>query len=134
VNETDLVKLFVARVPHVLPDCRAFERTIIDAVVILLHHFFLWLKTRAGEPIKTRLRSGVAGQSDVWILVKGGRHIEVEAKAARGVMREAQERWKEFCGVWGVDHLIVRAKKGETPEETVDRWVEELRSVVERTA
>lgn len=131
--ETDLVKLFVARVPFVLPNCRAFERTIIDAVVIMLHHFMQWLGRRTGDPIKTRLRSGVAGQGDAWVLVKGGRHIEVEAKAARGVMRDAQGRWKEFCDAGWCDHLIVRARKGETPEQTVERWVEELRVAVEKS-
>ena len=120
MNETDLVKLFVARVPFVLPTCRAFIRTIIDRVVDI-------------DGRTVRLRANEPGQGDAWVLVKGGRHIEVEAKAARGVLRAAQERWQGFCASWGVDHLVVRAKKGETPEETVGRWCDELRAVVEKT-
>lgn len=118
--ETDLVKLWVARVPFVIPNTRVFIRTIIDRVVQI-------------DGRDVRLRANEPGQGDVWALVKGGRHIEIEAKAARGKMREAQERWQEFCAAWGVDHLVIRARKGETPNETIERWCEELRAVVERT-
>jgi hypothetical protein len=120
VIETDLVKLWVVRVPVVMPNVRVFIRTIIDRVVQI-------------DGRTVRLIANEPGQGDAWALVKGGRHIEIEAKAARGTMREAQERWQAFCAAWGVDHLVVRARKNEKPEETIERWCEELRAVVERT-
>ncbi len=116
--ETDIVRLFVLRVSRDLPDARAFIRTIVDRVVEI-------------EGRKVRLISGIPGQGDVDVFLRGGRRIEVEAKAARGKMREAQERWQAFCHDFAIPHLVVRARKGEAPEETVTRWVAELRDLVE---
>ncbi len=118
--ETALVKLFIARVPIVLPNVRAFERTIIDRVVDI-------------HGKKVRLRSGIPGQSDVWALVKGGRHIEIEAKAIHGRMGDDQKRWKAFCDAGWCEHMIVYERETEFPHETVERWCQELRAVVERS-
>src|SRR5690349_2412214 len=118
MNETDLLHTFIERVPHALPDVRVFRRNIINRVV-----------EEHGR--KFQLKNGIKGQSDAYALVRGGRHVEIETKAASGKMREAQERWRAFCLGWSVPHLVLRARRNETPDETVNRWTDELRAVVE---
>lgn len=121
MNETDLLHHLIQRAPLAIPGVRVFRRNIINRVV-----------EEHGR--KFQLRNGIAGQADAYALVRGGTHVEIEAKAARGVVREAQERWQAFCLEWGIPHLVIRARRGETPDETVTRWIDELRAVVESKA
>ena len=121
MDETDLLHLFIVRAPLTLPNVRVFRRNIINRVA-----------TERGR--KFQLRNGIKGQCDAYVLLRGGGHVELETKAARGTMREAQERWQEFCWAFDIPHLVLRARRGETPEETVTRWIDELRTVVETRA
>lgn len=114
LSETDLLHILIERVPHVLPHVRVFRRNVIN------------VEARGGF----RVRNGIKGQADAYALVLGGRHIEIETKAARGVMREAQERWRAYCLAFQIPHLVLRAKKDEAPVVTVERWVNELAEVV----
>ncbi len=114
MNETDLLHSFMAAVPHALPHCRVFRRNIINA------------KTEFG-----RVRNGIKGQSDAYCLIKGGRHIEVEAKSATGALTKEQLAWQAFCLRFDIPHLVIAARPKESPEDTVARWVAELRTVVE---
>jgi hypothetical protein len=110
LSETDLLHLFITRAPHAL-SVRVFRRNIIN------------VEAKQGF----RARNGIAGQADAYALARGGRHIELETKAARGTLAKAQRRWRAWCADWGVPHLVLRAARGEAPEVTVSRWVEELR-------
>jgi hypothetical protein len=73
---------------------------------------------------------GIAGQCDLYGLVRGGHHIECELKSARGVLNPEQESWMNWCIAWGVPHLVLKAVKGESIDQTVSRWCEELGGVV----
>lgn len=120
-SETDLLHLFIERAPRHLPDVRVFRRNIINRVV-----------EENGR--KFHLRNGIVGQADAYALVRGGGHIEIETKAARGTMQDAQKRWRSFCEEWDVPHLVLRARRHEAFDETVMRWIDELRAVVTRRA
>jgi hypothetical protein len=117
LSETDLLHCLIERVPFVLPHVRVFRRNVIN-------------RTVSEGDRKYTLKNGIAGQSDAYALVLGGRHVEIETKAARGVMREAQERWRAYCLAFQIPHIVLRAKKDEAPVVTVERWVNELSEVV----
>lgn len=119
MNETDLLHHLILRAPLEIPDLWRIERRNIINV-----------ETKHGA----RVRNGVKGQADAFALTHGGRHIEIETKAARGVLAEAQERWRAACIARGVPHLVLRARRDEAPEDTVSRWIDELRAVVETKA
>lgn len=121
LDENDLLQIFIAEAPRVLPDVRVFRRNVTNLPTTIEGRTF-------------RMRHAIKGQSDAYAIVKGGRHVELETKAARGVMRERQEAWRAFCLAWAVPHLVLRARANEAPADTVARWVEELRAVVERAA
>ena len=110
MNETDLLHLFIQRAPLSLPDCRVFRRNVLN------------VETKQGF----RARNGIRGQADCYAITRGGRHVEIETKAARGQLAEAQKRWREFCVSFGVPHLVLRAHFKETADETVARWIVEL--------
>lgn len=116
MTETDLLFLFLSEVPKRLPTVRAFRRAIFRRQEMADGYF---------------MSAGIPGQCDVYAYVKGGRVIEIELKAAKGRMREAQARWRTLCQEWGVPHLVLRAGKGEAAEATVVRWVSELKACVE---
>lgn len=118
LNETDLLHLLIQRVPMTLPEVRVFRRNIIN------------VEAKGGF----RVRNGIKGQADAYAIVRGGRHVEIETKAARGTMREAQELWRTFCLTFGIPHLVLRAAKDESADSTVARWIEELRTTLTRAA
>jgi hypothetical protein len=113
--ENDLLHWLILRAPQqIAPLWRIERRNIIN------------VETRQGF----RVRNGIKGQSDAFALLRGGRHIEIETKAARGALREAQERWRAACLAHDVPHLVLKAHSKETPEATVNRWIAELAEVV----
>jgi len=114
MNETDLLHHFIAAVPSALPDCRVFRRNIIN------------VETKQGF----RARNGIRGQADAYCIARGGRHVEIETKAARGSLMAAQHAWRAFCITFEIPHLVLRALPDEPPPRTVARWIEELRSVL----
>lgn len=115
--ETDLLKLFIDRAPFTLPMLRIFRRNIIRRKAQI-------------EGREVMLVNGIKGQADAYALVRGGRHIEIETKSATGKLRAAQERWRAYCLREGIPYLQPRALKGETPDDTVSRWIEELRAIL----
>jgi len=117
MSEHDLLALFIRETPKALPDLRVFRRNIIRQTV-----------NRDGR--KVHLVNGVPGQGDAYALLRGGRHVEIETKSVTGRMCAAQERWRAFCAAWGVPHLVLKARVGEEPADTVTRWIEELRGVL----
>lgn len=119
MNETDLLHHFILRAPQEIPTLWRIERRNIINV-----------ETTHGA----RVRNGIKGQADSFALTRGGLHIEIETKAARGVLEEAQRRWRAACVAHGIPHLVLRARKNESPDDTVTRWIDELRAVVESKA
>lgn len=116
LSETELLHQLILRAPAVLPDVRVFRRNV---------GLFRSLEG------KRAIYIGVEGQCDAYALLRGGRHIEIEAKAAKGTLANAQKAWRAWCERWDVPYLVIRARRDETPDETVNRWIDELRAVVE---
>jgi hypothetical protein len=113
-SETDLLWQLIKEAPVSLPDVRVFRRNILNVATVQ----------------GFRAVNGIKGQADAYALARGGRHIELETKAARGAMRDAQERWRAWCVGWEIPHLVLKAGKRETPDATVRRWIEELRGAL----
>jgi hypothetical protein len=117
-NERTAMRAFILRVPQALPDVLVFERPIVNA-------------TATNERGATwRVRTGVPGMSDLYVVASGGRHVEIETKALRGVLATAQQAWRLRCTELAIPHLVLRVGKGETLEACVNRWVESLRKVL----
>lgn len=115
--ETDLVKKWLAVAAFEVPQVRLFRRQIINQTI------------QRGAQVY-QARAGIAGQCDVYGITRGGGHIEVEAKAAKGKLREQQEAWREWCEAWGVPYMLIRARAGEHPDATVGRWCVELQETL----
>lgn len=116
MDETDLLHLFMVATPATLPHVCIFRRNILN------------VRTDTGR----RVRNGIKGQADAYALVDGGRHVELEAKSATGVMSPKQLAWQRNCRRRGIPHLVIRARQTETPDATVARWVAELREEIAR--
>jgi hypothetical protein len=114
MTEHDLLHAFIERVPYRLPHARIFRRNIIN------------VETSRGY----RVRNGIAGQADAYALVRGGRHVELETKAAAGRLAPVQKAWRAYCASFEIPHLVLRARKDEAPADTVDRWIDELQAVL----
>lgn len=119
MTETELLHLLFQRAPAELPDARLFRRNVGR------------YKSFDGSRV---VHVGVEGQADAYALLRGGRIVEIETKAARGRMRDAQDRWRAFCDEWGIAHVVLTAPKNATPDEIVREWLEELRGVFRRIA
>lgn len=125
MSENDLMWLFIQRVPAAIPGAHIERRNIIHGA-------------RLGKS-DARVSNGVKGQADTFVILPGSRHVECETKAAaanhdpdKGCACEtcvAQRRWRARCAQLGIPYLKLRAAEGEDPEDTIDRWVEELRAV-----
>ena len=115
MNETELLMFFIAEVPVHMPHVRVFRRTIINATVEKNGRHF-------------HAKAGIKGQADAYALIQGSTHVELETKAARGVLAEEQKAWRAFCAQWRIPHLVLRAKAGEHPATTIERWIGELRA------
>lgn len=76
------------------------------------------------------VRAGIKGQCDLYGLMRGGGHIEVELKGVGKPLRPEQEDWQTWCLEWEVPHVVLRALKGETVEQTVERWLSELERAI----
>lgn len=119
LNETDLLHIFIERAPHTIPGIHVERRNIINERSARGH----WLK------------NGVIGQADAFAIYRGV-HVELETKAARGAMADAQKCWRIRClnppmgGPSLCPHLVLKAGKAELPEQTVTRWIEELSQAI----
>jgi hypothetical protein len=118
MTETDVGMLWIARVPFVLPRVRIFRRSIVRGVMA-----DGWYAS-----------SGVAGQADAEVYACRATYtnwrIEVEWKARVGVMRKSQVAFASMCKDYGNPYLVLRVGKDEAPNDTVERWVEELRGAL----
>lgn len=117
VLESDAKWGFVESVPHVLVGVRVYNRPIFH-----------------GAQIKgSRVSAGIAGQADLYAIVPGGLHIEIETKSATAKVRKRQEAWREHCRLHAIPYMMPRARLGEDVEQVVQRWVRELRQLISDT-
>ena len=115
VKESALQVALFLTAPKELPSIRLFRRNVGGARI-------------RGQVVKF----GVAGQADLYALVRGGGHIEVELKAVAGRLSPEQESWRNWCVAWGIPHVVLQAGKGESVEQTVGRWCAELKEEIGR--
>jgi hypothetical protein len=107
--ETLLQAAFLKAQPFAIPSLRLFRRNV------------------AKVRVEGRMVSfGIKGQSDLYGVLRGGRHIELELKSATGKPRKGQKEWQAWCEAWGVLCLILKQRTGESVDETVARWLHEL--------
>lgn len=111
--ESQLQAALLLAAPARIPELRLFRRNVATVQV-------------QGRTIK----AGIRGQADIYGYFRGGRAIELELKGPTTRMTPEQEAWQAFCRGWGIPHLVLRARKGESVEETVTRWCEEIASLV----
>jgi len=77
------------------------------------------------------VRFAIPGQCDLYGILRGGRgHLEIELKGVGKSLSPVQKEWAAWCTEWRVPHIVLTAAKGETVEETVDRWCGELESLI----
>jgi hypothetical protein len=113
-SEADLSFDFTLAVPFALPHVSLNRRAIIRG------------EMKAGW----YAYAGTKGQADLYAIVDGGQHVEIETKSLVGKLRAAQEAWRDNCRRRRIPYLILRPLPREAPSETVERWIEELRRVV----
>lgn len=114
LDEIPLMNMFIQAVPFALRGIHVERRNIINEKSARGH----WLK------------NGQKGQADVFVVYRGV-HVELETKAHTGTLREHQERWQARClnpphGWPPIPYLILRARRDESPSDTVTRWISEL--------
>jgi hypothetical protein len=117
MTESVLQSALLLAAPACLPDLRLFRRNVGEARM-------------RGYTVSF----GIPGQCDLYGYVRGGRTIEVELKAFGQKIKPGsdQDKWRAWCISWGVPHVVLTGGKGETVRETVERWIGELRSVIEQ--
>lgn len=57
-------------------------------------------------------------------------HYEIEVKNVKTLWRPGQREWRDLCVSNGWPWLLIRVSSGETPEQTLSRWVAEIKSFV----
>lgn len=113
--ESDYQAALLLAAPGALPNLRLFRRNI-----------------GAAKFHGHTVRFAIKGQCDLWGLARGGMHIELELKAPGGRLSPDQANWRSFCLAWGVPYLLLKAERTETVEGAVERWMGEIRSLLER--
>lgn len=113
MSESDLKIALLLAAPLALPTLRLFVRPI--------------MRVRRDERVYS---IGIKGQSDLYGLVRGGGHIELELKDVHTITTRQQRDWRSFCRAWGVPHLELRARAGESVDDTVARWLDEIRALL----
>jgi hypothetical protein len=113
-SEGDLLAMLMQAVPYAIPDALIFRRPIIS------------VKAEGGWWAK----AGVRGQADAYIVMAGGRHIEIETKAAVHKWYPQQRAWRARCEELRIPYLVLRAGPGEVPGDTVERWIAEIKAIL----
>jgi hypothetical protein len=114
MSESDLMWKLIEAIPYAIPNARPFRRTVVN------------VEAKQGF----RVRAGLKGQADLYLILKGGHIIEIETKAKGGVLSPEQKAWRSWCEAWDVPHLVLIERKDEAPHETIVRWLGEISSVV----
>jgi len=107
--ETELQKLLLLAAPAALPNIRLFRRNTGVATY--------------GE---RKVKFGIKGQCDLYGLLRGGQHWEIELKSAVGSLSLDQQRWRDFCEGWKVPYVLLKALHGDSTDRTIARWITEL--------
>jgi hypothetical protein len=112
-HESDLQTNLLLVAPTRFPDLRLFRRNIGKA---RLHGYVV--------------RFALPGQCDLYGITRGGIHIECELKNVGKKLDPDQVTWKTWCDEWKIPHIVLTAGRGETDQETVERWCLELEALI----
>lgn len=107
-TERELQAALLLAAPRRIPTLRLFRRNVATVKI-------------DGRTV----RAGIKGQADLYGYFRGGLGIELELKAF-GRLSPEQLQWQAFCKEWGIPHLVLRAREGESVGETVERWCSEI--------
>ncbi len=111
-REVPQMKLFLASFRH--PRARLFRRNIIDTPVQDIRTGQVW-----------QAKSGIKGQCDVEVRMRGGMSVEVEFKAEKGKRTPEQEAWRLWCVSWQIPWIQLEAIDGDDAG-TIAKWTREL--------
>ena len=118
-TEADILFAALPAVSVAIPRCRIFRRAIVEG------------QMAAGWYAK----AGIPGQCDAYVLADRSTYknwyVEIEAKSRVGKHRQQQLAWRALCLDLSIPYLEWRVSRGETPEQTVGRWVAELRRMLD---
>lgn len=117
-HESRLQAKLLLEAPKRFADMRLFRRNIGSATM------------RGGYTVNF----GIPGQADLYAIVRGGRHVEIELKSVGKTLEPDQRNWASWCAEWGIPHIMLQAKKDETDEEVIDRWCGELEKLLDAPA
>ena len=84
VSESDLKAALLLAAPLALPTMRLFVRPI--------------MRVKRDDRVYS---IGIKGQSDLYGLVRGGGHVELELKDVHTITSKAQRDWRAFCRACG---------------------------------
>jgi hypothetical protein len=90
--------------------------------------FALFVRQVGAIKVEDRVfRSGIAGQADIWgVHLPTGKHVEIEVKRYTQ-LSAAQVQWRYWCCERNVPWTMLKVEQGESVEETVQRWVDQLK-------
>lgn len=101
---------------------------LLKAAPAAIPHLRLFRRNVGTVRVQNRtMRFGVAGQADLYGVFRGGLHLELELKAAGGRLSPEQRAWQAFCLSWKVPHVLLVGGASETTDQTVERWIAEIR-------
>lgn len=114
IRETDqLQPAFLLLLPYRIPTLRVFRRNVARVKI-------------EGRTVKF----GIKGQPDLYGVVDGGMHVEVELKASRGRLRPEQQAFRSWCEAHRIPYVLAVAHPDETIDQTVERWCDEIAASV----
>ncbi len=110
-EETILQQALLGAVPCFLPGLRLYRRMVGMA-----------------EVHGSKVSFGIKGQCDLYGFTRSGRAVEVELKSATGTLSDQQKAWRDSLAGWGVFWICLTQRRGETHNDTIQRWLAELRA------
>ena len=123
LSETEIGLLWLRAVPVALPHVRVFRNSVVRGTV-------------SGRGLRPDwyASAGIEGHGDAfWIApprMYENYYGQVEWKAKGGRMGASQMHWRTYCEPRGIPYLVMRVAKGEEPDQTVERWIDELRTAI----
>lgn len=112
--ESQFQSALLLAAPARLPSLRLFRRNIGEA------------RLRGGYTVQF----AIPGQCDLYGIVRGGGHIEIELKGLKTRVEPEQRAWADWCAEWRVPYLLLRPEKSETVTQTVYRWCHEIENQI----
>lgn len=111
--ESTLQTALLLALPSRLPDVRFFRRNVGAA-------------NFGGATV----RFAIKGQCDLYGIVRGGKILECELKKFGETLKPDQKAWAAWCKEWEIPHIVLIGGKTETVDETVERWIGELKTLL----